>query len=149
MATSSAVDTNISSLPAADQARTDISTSGSVTTVTVTGSALSGLEVSTSTEAPNLILDGSFTNSSFNGGGAFKEFFTVTSKERITNSTFNLGSDNFKDVLNFGKGAKAKGVTLGNFGKGDKLKYKGNVYRFGDINGNKFDGISKKQIKLG
>lgn len=148
MATSSAVDTNISSLPAADQARTDISTTGTVTTITVTGPALSGLEVTTSSQAPSLVLDGSFRDSSFTGGGQFTEFFTVTSGNKVNTSVFDLGADGFKDTVNFGKNAKAKGVTIENFSDGDKLKYKGKVYTSADVTGNKFDGISAKQIKL-
>lgn len=148
MATSSAIDTNISSLPAADQARTDVSTSGSTSTITVTGGPLNGLEATTSAEAPNLILDGSFVNSAFTGGGAFTEKFTVTSGNKISKSTINVGDDAFKDTINFGKNAKAKGVTIENFGQGDVLKYKGKVYTSSDVNGNQIGNISTKQIKL-
>jgi len=148
MATSSAIDTNISSLPAADQARTDISTSGSTSTITVTGGPLSGLEATTTASAPNLILDGSFVNGSFTGGGAFTEKFSVTSGNKISKSTFSVGDDAFKDTINFGKKATAKGVTIEGFGAGDKLKYKGKVYTSNDISGNRFNGLSAKQIKL-
>jgi hypothetical protein len=146
--TSSAIDTNISTLPAADQARTDIVTSGTTTTITVTGPALSGLEATTTAEAPNLVLDGSFRDGTFTGGGTFKEFFSVTSDNKVINSRFNLGEDNFKDTLNFGKKASAKKVTVSDFGDNDKLKYKGKTYTADDIVGNRFVGISKNQIKL-
>ena len=148
MSTHSAIDTNIGTLPEADQERTTIETQGSTTTITVTGPALNGLEATTNSEAPNLVLDGSFRNSTFTGGGTFKEFFSVTSGNKVVRSRFNLGEDNFKDTLNFGKKAKAKKVVLADFGENDKLKYKGKTYTADDISGNKFDGISKKQIKL-
>lgn len=148
MATSSAIDTNINTLPEADQARTTIETTGTTTTITVTGRPLNGLEATTSAEAPNLVLDGSFRNSTFTGGGIFKEFFSVTSGNRLIRTRFNLGQDNFKDTVNFGGNAKAKKVVLADFGDNDKLKYKGKTYTADDISGKKFDGISKKQIKL-
>ena len=148
MATSSAIDTNISTLPAADQARTDIETTGTTTTITVTGAPLSGLEATTSSEAPNLVLNGSFRESTFTGGGTFKEFFSVTSGNKVISSRFNLGEDNFKDTLNFGNKASAKKVTVSDFGDNDKLKYKGKTYTADDIVGNRFVGISKNQIKL-
>ena len=148
--TTAAVDTNISNLPAADQARTDIATTGTTTTVSVTGPALSDLVVTTNTNAPNLVLDGSFRNSAFVGGAAIPERFTVTGGNKVTKSTFRLVGDSFKDVIKFNKGAKAKKVRIADFQKGDKLKYKGKTYKFNDISGNGkgFDGLSKKEIKL-
>ncbi|MEN9387807.1 MAG: hypothetical protein RLZZ255_783 [Cyanobacteriota bacterium] len=149
MATSSAVDTNISNLPAADQARTDITTSGTTTTVTVTGPALRNLVVETNTLAPSLKLDGSFRSSSFVGGAAVPEKFTVTGGNKVSKSSFVLGSDSFDDKINFKSGASAKGVVIKDFAEGDTLKYKGKTYTAADINGNKFDGISSKEIRLG
>jgi hypothetical protein len=161
--TSSAIDTNIDSLSPKDQARTSIETTGSTTTITVTGGPLSGLEVTTSPEAPNLVLNGSFKDGIFNGGGTYTEFFTVTSGgssnqsaslgkdnsgNKVIKSRFNLGDDNFKDTVNFGKKASAKKVTLSDFGDNDKLKYKGKTYTADDIVGNRFAGLSPKQIKL-
>ena len=148
MATSSAVDTNISNLPAADQARTDITTSGTTTTVTVAGPALKSLVVETTTTAPSLTLDGSFKSSSFVGGAAIPEKFTVTGGNKVTKSNFVLGNDSFKDTIKFDKKASAKKVTIKDFADGDKLKYKGKTYTADDISGKKFDGISAKEIKL-
>lgn len=158
MATSSAVDTNIKTLPAADQARTNISTSGTTTTVTVTGPALSNLVVETGSQSPKLTLNGSFNECSFIGGAKTPETFTVTGGtalrnaigggNKVTASTFVLGSDSFKDTVDFQKGASAKKVVIADFEKGDKLKYKGKTYTYADVSGNKFDGLSAKQIKL-
>ena len=148
MATSSAVDTNISNLPAADQARTDITTSGTTTTVTVTGPALSNLVVETTTAAPSLVLDGSFKSSSFVGGASIPEKFSVTGGNSVKKSNFVLGNDSFKDTIKFAKNSSAKKVTIKDFADGDKLKYKGKTYTADDISGNKFDGISSKEIKL-
>jgi hypothetical protein len=150
MATSSAVDTNISNLPAADQARTDITTTGTTTTVTVTGPALSNLVVETNTLAPSLTLDGSFKNSSFLGGAAVPEKFTVTGSNSVRKSNFVLGSDSFKDTVKFDKNAKANKVTIKDFADGDKLKYKGDTYKSSDIraDGKGFVGLSTKEIRL-
>ena len=146
--TTAAVDTNISNLPAADQARTDITTTGTTTTVSVTGPALSDLVVTTNTNAPSLVLDGSFRSSAFVGGAAIPERFTVTGNNKVTKSTFRLGGDSFKDVIKFDKKAKAKKVRIADFEDGDKLKYKGKTYTADDVNGNRFAGLSKKEIKL-
>ena len=150
MATSSAVDTNVSNLPAADQARTDITTTGTTTTVSVTGPALSDLLVETSTLAPSLTLDGSFKSSSFVGGAAIPEKFTVTGGNRVKESKFVLGSDSFKDTVKFDGNAKAKKVTIKDFADGDKLKYKGDTYKASDIraDGKGFEGLSRKEIRL-
>ena len=148
MATSSAIDTNISNLPAADQARTSILTSGPTTTITVTGPALKGLIAEVNTLAPNLKLDGSFKNASFVGGAAVPEKFTVHKKNMIVKSNFVLGADSFKDTIKFKAGACAKKVTIKDFAEGDTLKYKGKTYTAADINGNTFNGISGKDIKL-
>lgn len=150
MATSSAVDTNISNLPAADQARTDITTTGTTTTVTVTGPALSNLVVETSTLAPSLTLDGSFKSSSFVGGAAVPEKFTVTGGNSVRKSNFVLGADSFNDTVKFDKNATAKKVTIADFADGDKLKYKGQTYKFSDISadGKGFEGLSTKEIRL-
>ena len=150
MATSSAVDTNVSNLPAADQARTDITTTGTTTTVSVTGPALSDLVVQTSTLAPSLTLDGSFKSSSFVGGAAIPEKFTVTGGNRVKKSNFVLGSDSFKDTVKFDGNAKAKKVTIKDFADGDKLKYKGDTYKASDIraDGKGFEGLSRKEIRL-
>ena len=146
--TSSAVDTNISNLPAADQARTDFTTTGTTTTVSVTGPALSDLVVTTNTNAPNLVLDGSFRSSAFVGGAAIPERFTVTGGNKLAKSVFRLGGDSFADVIKFNKTAKARKVRIADFQEGDKLKYKGKTYTFDDISGKGFEGLSKKQIKL-
>ena len=150
MATSSAVDTNVSNLPAADQVRTDITTTGTTTTVSVTGPALSDLVVVTSTLAPSLTLDGSFKSSSFVGGAAIPEKFTVTGGNRVKESKFVLGSDSFKDTVKFDGNAKAKKVTIKDFADGDKLKYKGDTYKASDIraDGKGFEGLSRKEIRL-
>ena len=148
MATSSAVDTNISNLPAADQARTDITTTGTTTSVSVTGPALSDLVVTTNTNAPNLVLDGSFKSSAFVGGAAIPERFSVTAGNKVAKSVFRLGGDSFSDVIKFAKNAKARKVRIADFQEGDKLKYKGQTYKFDDISGKGFDGLSKKEIKL-
>ena len=150
MATSSAVDTNVSNLPAADQARTDITTTGTTTTVSVTGPALSNLVVETNTLAPSVTLDGSFKSSSFVGGAAIPERFTVTSGNSVRKSNFVLGKDSFKDVVKFDKNAKARKVTIKDFADGDKLKYKGETYKASDIraNGKGFEGLSTKEIRL-
>lgn len=146
--TTAAVDTNISNLPAADQARTNISTTGTTTTVDVTGPVLSDLVLTTNTNAPNLVLDGSFRNSAFVGGAAIPERFIVTGGNTISKSVFRLGGDSFKDVIKFADSAKAKKVKIKDFQDGDKLKYKGETYTFNDISGKGFDGLSKKEIKL-
>jgi len=162
MATSSAVDTNIGNLPAADQARTDITTSGTTTTVTVTGPApLQNLVVETSTLAPSLTLDGNFKNCNFVGGAAVPERFTVAGggsslrnalggNNRVVKSNFVLGKDSFKDTVKFDKNATARKVTIKDFAKGDKLKYKGETYKYNDItsNGKGFEGLSTKIIRL-
>ena len=162
MATSSAVDTNIGNLPAADQARTDITTSGTTTTVTVEGAApLQNLVVETSTLAPSLTLDGNFRDCNFVGGAAVPERFTVAGGgsalrsalgggNRVTKSNFVLGKDSFKDTVKFEKGASARKVTIKDFAKGDTLKYKGDTYKYSDItsNGKGFEGLSRKEIRL-
>lgn len=146
--TASAIDTNIGQLPAADQARTSIDTTGTTTTVTVTGSPLREFVATTSTDAPNLRLDGSFTNSAFVGGAAIPERFTVTAGNVIKKSVFRLGGDSFKDVIKFEDGAKARKTRIADFQEGDKLKYKGETYKYNDISGKGFEGLSKKEIKL-
>ena len=162
MATSSAVDTNISNLPAADQARTDITTTGTTTTVSVTDSApLRNLVVETNTLAPSLRLEGNFRDCSFVGGAAIPERFTVSGGgsnlrsalgggNRVTKSNFVLGKDSFKDTVKFKKGASARKVTIKDFAKGDTLKYKGDTYKYSDItsNGKGFEGLSRKEIRL-
>ena len=162
MATSSAVDTNVSNLPAADQARTNITTTGTTTTVAVEGAVpLRGLVVETNTLAPNLTMDGSFSNCNFVGGAAVPERFTVAGggsslrsalggSNRVSKSNFVLGSDSFKDTVKFEKGASARKVTIKDFAKGDTLKYKGDTYKYSDItsNGKGFDGLSTKEIRL-
>jgi hypothetical protein len=162
MATSSAVDTNIRNLPAADQARTDITTSGTTTTVTVTGSApLRNLVVKTNTLAPSLKLEGNFRDCSFVGAAATPERFTVSGGgsnprsapgggNRVTKSNFVLGKDSFNDTVKFEKGASARKVTIKDFAKGDTLKYKGDTYKYSDItsNGKGFEGLSRKEIRL-
>jgi hypothetical protein len=148
--TTAAVDTNISNLPAADQARTDITTSGTTTTVTVTGPALSNLVVETNTLSPSLKLDGSFKSSSFVGGAAIPEKYSVTRGNTVAKSNFVLGQDSFKDTIKFDKNAKAKKVTIKDFADGDKLKYKGETYKASDIraDGKGFSGLSTKEIRL-
>lgn len=146
--TTAAVDTNISNLPAEDQARTSVQTIGDTTTVTVTGGPLSGLIVETSTLAPRLVLDGSFTKCSFVGGALIPERFTVTSGNTIKKSLFDLGKDSFKDVVVFEGKAEAKKVKIADFKEGDKFKYKGETYKFNDIEGKGFAGLSKKEVKL-
>jgi len=145
MASSSAIDTNILELPAADQARTDITTTGSTTTVTVEGpKPLANLNLITNTLAPSLVLDGNFRNCNFTGGATVPEKFTAEGK--VAKSNFVLGNDSFKDVVKLKESVKK--VTIADFKQGDKLKYKGQTYTADDISGNKFDGISKKEIKL-
>ena len=146
--TTAAVDTNISDLPAADQARTDITTTGTTTTVSVTGPALSDLVVTTNNNGPNLVLDGSFRSSAFIDDAQIQNRWTVTSGNKTTKTTFRLGKDSFDDVIKFKKGAKAKKCRIADFKEGDKLKYKGKTYKYDDISGKGFDGLSKKQIKL-
>jgi hypothetical protein len=159
---SSAIDTNILELPASDQARTDITTTGSTTTVTVQGpKPLTDLNLITNTLAPSLTLDGNFSNCNFVGGAAVPERFTVAGGgsalrsalgggNRVTKSNFVLGADSFKDTVKFEKGASARKVTIEDFAKGDKLKYKGETYKYSDItsNGKGFEGLSTKIIRL-
>jgi hypothetical protein len=162
MATSSAVDTNIGNLPAADQARTDISTTGTTTTVTVEGAApLRNLVVETNNLAPSLRLEGSFRSCDFVGSAAVPNRFTVTGGgsalrsalgggNRVIKSNFVVGKDSFKDIVKFEKGASARKVTIKDFAEGDTLKYKGDTYKYSDItsNGKGFDGLSTKEIRL-
>lgn len=160
--TGARVDTNIDSLPPDQQARISAETVGSTTFFSVTGPApLRDLVVTTNTNAPNLVLDGSFRNCNFVGGAEVSERWVVTGgatslrsalggNNRIAKTNFVLGKDSFKDTLKFEKGAIARKVTIKDFAKGDKLKYRGDVYRFSDItaNGKGFEGLSRKQIRL-
>ncbi len=142
---SSAIDTNNLELPAKDQARTDITTSGSTTTVTVAGpKPLTNLNLITNTLAPNLELDGNFKNCNFTGGAVVPEKFTANGK--VTKSNFVLGDDSFKDVVKLNENVRK--VVIADFKAGDKLKYKGETYNFSDVRGNGFAGLSKKEIKL-
>ena len=144
---SSAIDTNILELPASDQARTDITTTGSTTAVTVEGAKpLKNLNLITNALAPRLLLDGNFRSCNFAGGAVVPERFTATGK--VINSNFVLGNDSFKDVVKLE--ATVKKVTLADFKQGDKLKYKGETYTANDIraNGRGFEGLSTKQIRL-
>lgn len=144
--TTAAVDSNISNLPAADQARTGIVTEGTTTKVSVTGGALSALVVETTTLAPNLLLDGKFTSCSFVGGAQIPEKFATAKGSKIKKSLFDLGSDSFKDVVDL-KG-DVKKLKIRDFKEGDKVKHKGETYTSKDISGKGFEGLSQKIIKL-
>ena len=87
-------------------------------------------------------------NITVTGNTETKETISVAKGDKVSKSLFDLGKDDIKDTIKFSKSAKAKKLQIANFGDNDKLKYKGKTYTADDISGNKFDGISGKQIKL-
>ena len=122
MATSSAVDTNIGNLPPADQARTDITTSGTTTTVTVDGKApLKDLVVEVNPLAPSVKLDGNFKNITVTGNTETKETISVGKGDKVSKSLFDLGKDDIKDTIKFSKSAKAKKLQIAKDRKSTRL----------------------------